>query len=251
LAEKKVKSDDLGLIRRKLTECKKHLKHENLYHCLLTLKELIEKTLNSKMLPADQQELLKEIHNLQKSLAESRTFINAFGPVSFQADDLATSLEFVCNLLKVQEQDMMEGVKTKAAPDDNLGTRAAQLMEQIDSGKYEEARKEFAADAALAEYVGVMYNNAAIEHRKKEEYEEALSKFQKALIALPDDEGLYYNIARLRVETKEWKLAGESINAALKINPEFREGLNMLRHIESNKSIDVGTEVKGVRNPPK
>jgi tetratricopeptide (TPR) repeat protein len=230
------KSEDLGLIRRKLTECKKHLKHENLYHCLLSLKELIEKTLNSNMLPSDQQDLIKEIHALQTSLAESKTFIDIFGQVAFKQDDLATSLEFVCNLLKVQEQDLVERIQAETGPGKDMEKKAAAVMKLIDSGEYEEARKELAEDNTLAEYVAVRYNQSAIEHRKKGEYKEALRDFQKALVALPEDEGLYYNIARLRVDKKEWKLAMEAIQSALKIDPGFKEGLDMLRYIETNLS---------------
>jgi len=48
------------------------------------------------------------------------------------------------------------------------------------------------------------------------------------------DEGLYYNLARAHVERNEWSRAEEAILSGLGINPDFREGKQLLEHIRKN-----------------
>ncbi|MGZ3597210.1 MAG: tetratricopeptide repeat protein, partial [Syntrophales bacterium] len=77
------------------------------------------------------------------------------------------------------------------------------------------------------------YNRNGIRFRKEGAYDKAIGEFEKALAILPDDEGLHYNIARVQVERKDWKLAESSIREALKINPLFREGNDLLQYINA------------------
>ncbi len=73
-----------------------------------------------------------------------------------------------------------------------------------------------------------------MDHFSEDRLDEAIAEFEKAIVILPDDEGLHYNIARAQIEKGEWKLAAASIQEALKINPQFKEGTDLLTYIESN-----------------
>lgn len=55
--------------------------------------------------------------------------------------------------------------------------------------------------------------------------------FKKALTVSPNDENLYYNLARAYIEIGEKKNAKATIEQALKINPDFREGLKLFKYI--------------------
>ena len=54
----------------------------------------------------------------------------------------------------------------------------------------------------------------------------------------PQDEGLYYNIARVYVCKKEWKTASEMMQSALMINPEFEEGIRLLEYIRETGKVE-------------
>jgi tetratricopeptide (TPR) repeat protein len=80
-----------------------------------------------------------------------------------------------------------------------------------------------------------MYNAAGIECRNDHDYEKAVKTFKKALFIRPDDEGLYYNLARVYIEAEDWKSAGNTIQEALKVNPDFQEGLQLMAFIDRKK----------------
>jgi tetratricopeptide (TPR) repeat protein len=82
------------------------------------------------------------------------------------------------------------------------------------------------------------YNGAGIEHRRAGRFDDALREFKKILVVNPQDEGLYYNITRVYIAKKEWKTAAETINEGLKINPEFGEGIKLLKYIRETGGID-------------
>jgi tetratricopeptide (TPR) repeat protein len=82
------------------------------------------------------------------------------------------------------------------------------------------------------------YNSSGIDYRRAGRFDEALSEFKKALIVYPGDEGLYYNIARVYVAKKEWKVAAETVNEGLKINPHFGEGIKLLKYIRETGGIE-------------
>ena len=77
-------------------------------------------------------------------------------------------------------------------------------------------------------------NNLGIQYRKAGQFDRAVAEFRKALALYPDDEGLYYNIARVYVERKEWSAAEGAIQQGMAINPQFQEGKNLLKYIRSN-----------------
>jgi tetratricopeptide (TPR) repeat protein len=56
--------------------------------------------------------------------------------------------------------------------------------------------------------------------------EEALANYQKAITISPKDEHLYFNIARIYYDIKEWNNALAWLKKALEINPHFRDAKN-------------------------
>ena len=106
-------------------------------------------------------------------------------------------------------------------------------MQLIDEGDYTQAKELIADNDILVTFIVQSYNRSGIRLRKEGNYDAAIEEFRKALTILPDDEGLHYNIARVQVEKKEWKHAEASIQEALKINPLFKEGNDLLKHINA------------------
>ena len=193
------------------------------------------------MLPSDEKELTEEVNSFQLLLSESKDFKNIFGPVSFCATDLASSFEFVKQLIAVEEEKVRADVDLSQKVDEpvhdaakDMETEAKLIMNIIDQGDYAQAKELIAENDLLVTFIVQTYNNNGIRYRKEGAYDKAIGEFEKALAILPDDEGLHYNIARVQVERKDWKLAESSIREALKINPLFKEGNDLLRYITAN-----------------
>jgi tetratricopeptide (TPR) repeat protein len=68
-----------------------------------------------------------------------------------------------------------------------------------------------------------IFNEFGIELRKANMTEEALSNYMKALEISPHDEHLYFNIARLYYDVKDWEFALQWIEKSVSANPAFRE----------------------------
>jgi len=238
--ETEIKREEIAKIVKQLNECKVKIKQGNVHTCLVYFKSVLEKTLGTQMLPSDEELLMEEVNSFQMLLSENKDFKNMFGPVSFHAKDLTSSLEFVKQLIAVRDEDVRADVdfsqKVDAiAIDDTkeIETEARLIMEIVDHGDHSKARELIAENDLLVTFVAQTYNNNGIRYRREGAYEKAIGEFEKALAILPDDEGLYYNIARVQVERRDWKLAESSIREALKINPLFKEGDDLLRYISA------------------
>lgn len=66
-----------------------------------------------------------------------------------------------------------------------------------------------------------MYNKLGLSLRKQGRWEEAVGYYQRALRVVPDDEGLYYNMAMAYMDGREFEQAITAINNALAINPKL------------------------------
>ena len=106
-------------------------------------------------------------------------------------------------------------------------------MNIIDQGEYAQARELIADNDLLVTFIVQTYNRNGIHFRKEGAYDRAIAELEKALAILPDDEGLHYNMARALVEKKDWNHAKASIQEALKINPSFKEGNDLLKYINA------------------
>jgi tetratricopeptide (TPR) repeat protein len=235
-----IKREEIAKIIKQVHECKVKIKQGNVHTCLVYFKSVLEKTLNTQMLPADEKALMEEVNSFQLTLSENKDFKKIFGPVSFHAKDLASSLEFVRQLISVGDEGVRDNVdlsqKSDASVQDaakDMGVEAQMIMNIIDQGEYAQAKELIADNDLLVTFIVQTYNSNGIRFRKEGAYDKAIGEFEKALAILPDDEGLYYNIARVQMERKDWKLAESSIREALKINPLFKEGNDLLTYINA------------------
>ena len=80
--------------------------------------------------------------------------------------------------------------------------------------------------------------------RKAGRIEEAINTYESCLLVCDDDEGIFFNLARAYMEGGEAEQAIETINRALAINPDFREGQSLPQMItparppQRRRSID-------------
>jgi tetratricopeptide (TPR) repeat protein len=100
-------------------------------------------------------------------------------------------------------------------------------MEMGDTTKAKDVfRKLSEVEAIFEEDNKHIFNEFGIELRKANMLEEALANYQKAITISPKDEHLYFNIARIYYDIKEWNNALAWLKKALEINPHFRDAKN-------------------------
>ncbi len=215
-------------IARHLGNCKKFLVQGNIYSCLLSFRDVLEKTLITRMLPADEKDLKEGINDFQRQLMASVTFRNTFGPITFQDDDIPTTLEFVKQLVTVSEESLAKDVDLDSVAPEN---RAMVIMGLIDRNEIKKARALIGGNEDLLTFIIQAYNAAGVEARKEKDFDKASRELKKALAVAPDDEGLMYNLARVEIEQVAWKAAEELIRQALKLNPAFSEAQSLLKYI--------------------
>jgi tetratricopeptide (TPR) repeat protein len=100
-------------------------------------------------------------------------------------------------------------------------------MEMGDTAKAKDVfRKLSEVEAIFEEDNKHIFNEFGIELRKANMLEEALANYQKAITISPNDEHLYFNIARIYYDIKEWNNALVWLKKSLEINPHFRDAMN-------------------------
>jgi hypothetical protein len=110
--QKGIKRDEAGNILKKLKDCRTHLQKKNIYSCLLAFRDVLEKMRETRMLPADEKQLQKEINVFQADLAASRSFHDLYGPVTFKDDDLETALDFMKQLIQIKEEEILAAMES-------------------------------------------------------------------------------------------------------------------------------------------
>lgn len=238
-----LKREDVAIIYKKLDEGTRHLKRQNVYSCLHCFREVLEKSLNTRMLPADQKKLINDINVFQQELAASKAFKEMYGPVTFRDNDAKTALDFLKQILHVEEEEIAHKLEESHRHDiddaalNNDGSPSDQetlvqkAKELIDSGAFAKAKALLGEDSELHYMVLQLCNTKGIAYRKAGNIDGAIAEFRKALVFHPDDEGLYYNIARAYLERKELQDAEDAILQAMEINPEFTEGKTLLAFV--------------------
>jgi tetratricopeptide (TPR) repeat protein len=96
------------------------------------------------------------------------------------------------------------------------------------SGEETKAAAAFSSSLGINENVHV-YNRLGIALRKKFQYEEAFKVYLKAIKLEPENEVLFFNIGRLRMEQEMFGDAAEYFKKALVLDPEFTECHDMLK----------------------
>jgi tetratricopeptide (TPR) repeat protein len=242
-----VKREEAGLITKKLQDCRMELRKENVYACLLAFRSVLEKMVTTRMLPADKKMLQKDINTFQEEFAASRAFRSLYGPVTFKDDDLETALDFMKQLIQIKEEEIVAAMESpknggeNAIEQDSMQQRIDRIMVFAERGDVDSARKMAQKDEEAADALIEMYNTMGIQFRVEEDFEKSVTTFKKAILVHPDDEGLYYNMARAHIESGDWKSAKSAMEEALKINHEFQEGERLLAHINKNMQQGLPT----------
>ena len=84
-------------------------------------------------------------------------------------------------------------------------------------------RKLSQIDAIFEEENKHIFNEFGIQLRKANMTDEALANYLKAIEISPHDENLYFNVARLYYDTRDWANAMKWIEKSLSINEYFHE----------------------------
>jgi tetratricopeptide (TPR) repeat protein len=239
-----IKREDAGRITKRLLECRMHLQKQNVYSCLTTFRDVLEKVGTTRMLPADAKQLHQDINTFQYDLSVSRAFRHLYGPVTFKDDDVETALDFMKQLLQIKDEEIAETMAEQSPLESrdgqsDLRARVREIELLVEKGEYDTARTTAAQDEAAADALIEGYNSAGIRHRKEKAYDKAVTAFKKALFVRPEDEGLHYNLARVYIEADDWKSAKNTMEEILQSQPDFPEGQRLLQHIDT-KMIEEG-----------
>ncbi|HOJ52850.1 MAG TPA: tetratricopeptide repeat protein [Syntrophales bacterium] len=234
-----IKREDVGAIVKALNESNFLLTRKNLYSSIVKFREALEKILHTPMLPADERDIKNMVNEFQYRLASSRVFYECYGPVSFRDNDLETTLDFLKQLIQVKEDEIKEEMERAKKAQESQGERetfpqAEAVRILIEKGDYELARELIGDNEDLLSYIVDYYNERGIAARREGKYDQAISEFRKVVSICPDDEGLFYNLARAYIEKKEWQAARETMEEALELNPDFKEGKKLLSFIEDS-----------------
>ncbi len=238
--EEAIRREEASEIARKLNECMNNLQRGNIFSCIISFREVLEKMLTTKMLSSDEKDLNNEINLFQRKLAASAIFREVYGPVTFRDNEIATALAFMKQLIVVKEEEtriLLEKDKIdRLGQQEDGGGRddlrpADKIKVMIEKGDYATAQETIAEDEEMISLLVEEYNDAGIAYRRAGRFDEAISELKKALVVSPRDEGLYYNIARVYIDKDEWNLAAETIGEGLKINNHFPEGIKLLKYI--------------------
>ena len=232
-----IKRTDIDLIYRRLNDSKTNLQLGKIHSCLVSFKDALDKMTRTNMLMADERALMDEITAFQKKLAESQDFRDLFGPVSFHEGDKATVLQFVSELITVEEEEILARMKDaqdpEGLPDSVSLEKIGPLVEElINDGNTEKALKIIGSNELLRDWLVNRFNSAGIGFRKKSHHDEAAEQFRKAILVDPEDECLYYNFGRANLEKGNLGAAREALQRAMEINKDFREGMDLLGHID-------------------
>ena len=95
-------------------------------------------------------------------------------------------------------------------------------MGQVDKAK-NVFQKLSQIEAIFEEENKHIFNEFGIELRKANMVEEALANYMKAIEISPGDENLYFNVARLYYDAKDWANALKWIEKSISTNPHSRE----------------------------
>jgi tetratricopeptide (TPR) repeat protein len=226
---------------RRLNAAKKHLQDGNLFSSIVALRDVLEILPNlHNVQEKDQKRLTDAINDFLRVLAVSQEFNDLYGKVYFRDDDFSTSYDFLCQLIRIKEEEVAEVLVNETVTGmlqlSTLGEedqKTARLMVSlVERGEVSALRDLVAANESVGSLVLAFYNETGIGHRISGNVDKAILEYKKALSIAPGDEHLYYNLARAYLALGQKKNAEASIAQAMRINPDFREGVKLTRHIE-------------------
>ncbi len=227
-------------IMRKLDQSRKHLRSGNLFSCISTFHDALQAYINIRgIIEADRVKVIDALNDFQQHLAASRQFKDLYGTFSFRNNDFTTSLEFITQLIKIKEDEIADVLVNEEVNEilsqANLSKEEQDITKMmvslVERGEQLALREMVAENDDLASLVLAYYNDTGINYRVSGDIDKAIAEYKKAISISPDDEHLYYNVARAYLEKGKKKDAEECIALAIKINPDFKEGLKLQQYI--------------------
>lgn len=227
-------------IKRKLDECNKHLRSNNLFSCIACFREALDYFINSAILTEDERiKATSDLNDFQQKLTNSHQFRDIYGAVSFRDDDFRTSYEFIGQLMQIKEDEIASVLVNKdvgqslniSALTEEEQQKTLTMVSLVERGEQTALMQLVSENDELASRVLTFYNDSGITSRAEGDVKKAIQEYKKALFISPDDENLFYNLARAYIEIGDRGKALESITLALSINPEFNEGRKLQTYI--------------------
>ena len=190
------------------------------------------------MLPSDMRELTKNINDFQLQLSSSKGFRDVYGPVTFRDNEFETTLDFMNQLLFLKEEDARDLLSQLGADFDQFVSPSQQktfheAFLALEKGDFSSAQEMIGEDEELCSRLVDLYNSMGIKSRKDGDYDRAIAHVKKAISLQPQDEHLYYNLARINIERSDWEEACSAIDMALVIDPDFEAGKKLKSYITS------------------
>jgi tetratricopeptide (TPR) repeat protein len=253
----------------KFHTCEMNLKQGKIAACLIGFKDVIEKNPVIPKSDSEKGELNQGIETFLKTLSDHKKFKEIFGEVHFGDTDLETNLEFIKSMIVAQEQDIVERIQKdeEAAEGQRLKIASAEpkkkeeilqkieeAIKLIDEEKLSQAREIISSTEAIQEGVVLHYNALGMKCREEKQFDDAVSNYNKAISVSPQDENLYYNIARAYFETGKFDKTIDYLGKSLKLNPEFKEGkafYNYLLKLNPKKENKTGSFFQRIFHPRK
>lgn len=124
---------------------------------------------------------------------------------------------------------------------------AAEVYAQQDN--MEETKKVFIEILKMEKRPENPFNTLGVRLRRKGDYQGAVHYYQRALELTPDDENIYYNMARAHFFMNEPKLGEEMVKTALKLNRHFREAQLLYLEITGDEFKPKGAEKERPKRP--
>jgi tetratricopeptide (TPR) repeat protein len=113
---------------------------------------------------------------------------------------------------------------------ENCLEHAAQI--HLNQNQENEAEEILNTVLALRPDTTNVYNSLGIIYRRQGRFEESVMAYKKAMLVHPNDENIYFNLARAHLELNDAHSAADSLRKAISLNPEFAPARDLLRAIE-------------------
>jgi tetratricopeptide (TPR) repeat protein len=216
-----------------LHKCEYFVSHDKIAASLIAFKEIIEQMPAVSISEAERKELFAGMDSLLNNLSAHKIFKEIFGGVSPGDGDVEAKLELIRSMIVSREQEIIQKarIEEKVAEVQRLEivkTEANQqikaIIKLIDAGSLPQAMEMIKDNEEIRDAIILYYNDLGMQHRKTKEFVEAVKNYSQAMSISPQDENLYYNIARAYFEEGKPEKAEEFLGKALLINPEFKEG---------------------------
>jgi len=240
--------ESVSQLFRKFHMCESYVRQGKIAACIILFLEVMEKMPQAPLLNKEKKLLMDGIFALQRNLAAHKNFKDLFGPVTFDDTDLKTTYEFLKQLQMAHEEELRDRMKKETASseaerldvdtleemdDESTKERAMLAIHHIDDGDIDKATEAIDGMEGVISYIIHYYNTLGIQSREASLYDEAVVNYRKALSVYAQDEGLYYNLARVYYEMGDLEKAKESLGRALEINPQFSDARAFNNHLKA------------------